>query len=337
MTHGSEFGGLGHAHGLEQVTTERIERWLRGGVPQVFPRVVLPVLWVICFVMELMSEPLPKCTPTDPGVCGPDEVSTVFLVPLLLLPVLLMCAPLVGCAAGVALSPVACLGASGTASASTFAVHGLLCLLSAVRLNQGVRAQRQEMSRATFSGHAPDRAVQDALHRLRAGTWTGTRTGWNQLALGTAVVLAGGAGGLWTLYESNTADEDAHIARAQTVQGQIVKVSDDGWKLGIRAADRTVEIDTLYPEQYEIGNTVPVLLDPQDPDWARLRAEPTDTTAPLGFAVACLLGAVLLTGRQIRRRRALSAALSPRAQAVEIRVLIEANMAFLLGVEDIEG
>ncbi|MDQ1292687.1 MAG: hypothetical protein QG608_567 [Actinomycetota bacterium] len=336
--------------GIEQVDKDRAERWIRPYVLNWVPRAVLPGLWVLFLALSMVLEQDPQCTSADPGLCGPDETSPGLLVLALSVPLLLLWIPYAGCVLGTVLSVALCLDRENDAQMAVYAVQGLLCFLGAVWLHRSADAQRQEMTGTDDAGHTTDRSTQTlnsvpeeqpetqkALQEFRTGTWMSVQAGWNLLALGTAAALLAGSAGLWAWYESGAAAQEAHTARARTVTGQITEISEDRMILTVRVEDRTIEIASDYPEQYEKMDSVPILLDPNDPSWARLVAEPADLTHRLALALACLLLAGLILGQQLHRHRKLSVPLSGGSPAVLVQVIVKDFRALLFCVDGFEN
>ena len=86
-------------------------------------------------------------------------------------------------------------------------------------------------------------------------------------------------------------------------------------------------------DHYETGAQIPVLVDPADRDWIRLRTEPADYTPWYTVAGGAWALAILLLLRDIRRRRA-----RPRqawaAEALPVRIDADASAGFAVRSTD---
>ncbi|QGZ47035.1 hypothetical protein GPZ77_00065 [Streptomyces sp. QHH-9511] len=82
-------------------------------------------------------------------------------------------------------------------------------------------------------------------------------------------------------------DHDERAARTETTSAVVVVADEDDLTLKVRFEDGSSHtFDVLFPEQYEAGSRVDVLV---DDDWVRLAAEPYDT---FGWELLVLLTAV---------------------------------------------
>jgi hypothetical protein len=77
-------------------------RWLRGLQLFHVGRLLLTVAFVALVVFSVLA-PV-RCTPADPGVCGPSSSGTWVFALILATPILLLCAPALGCLSALALA-----------------------------------------------------------------------------------------------------------------------------------------------------------------------------------------------------------------------------------------
>jgi len=288
-------------------------RWVRAGVPRWVTGGVLPALWLVAVIVAFASDNT-QCTPQDPSACGPDSTFAFAFVVLMATPVLLWWMPVLGCLAGVTFALADVRYDNIPAAQWAFGVHGLLCALVGWRLLRGAAEQRRIAAAATDGSQVPAAAIaQPTGLPLGAGRW---------LVAGV-LVLAGI--GFFAWYGHQTSAERAHLRRAVQVQARVVEVRPDE---SITVQARTPSSGTRqyrigvydYTAPYPLHSSTPVLLDPRDPDWIRLVAEPQDVTywqsagAGSWLLAACWL---LFRGRWYRRLRALETGEHP---ALRVRI-----------------
>lgn len=307
------------------MTPEIARRWTAAGVPRWVPKVLLTTLWALAFAAAVIGD-TSQCTPVDPAVCGPDQGFAWWIVVCLATPVLLVWMPLAGCAAGVAFA-VADLAYDDVLLANIgFGLHGLACAVVAVWLVRAAAAQ--ERTAATAAG-----ALTAAAPPLPPDEDPGG--GWDLLRLGAASLLVIGAVGLFGWYTHEVRGERAHLARAVEVPGRIVAVDDVDVTITLRAgipgaAARRTEVGVLDTSPYEKGATTPVLLDPADPSWERLVAEPLDATGWVSAGAGALLLALLLFGQELRWRRARARLWTGAHPALRVRAVPDNDGAALV-------
>jgi len=287
-------------------------RWVRAGVPRWVTGIVLPALWLVAVAVAIANDTT-RCTPQDPSVCGPDSTFAFAFVVLLAIPVLLWWMPVFGCAAAV-LFALADVRYDNIAAAKwAFGLHGLLCALVGWRLLHATAEQRRIAAAAAGSGQlaAP------------AGPPVGGPRGVGRWLVAGVLVLAGL--GFFALYLHLVSDEQAHLRRAVRVPARVVEVQvDDSVTVSAHTPlDGTKEYrigvyDSTGP--YPLHSSTPVLLDPRDPGWIRLVAEPQDVTYWQSAGAGCWLLALLwllFRGRWYRGLHALETAEHP---ALRVRI-----------------
>ncbi len=273
-------------------------RWVRAGLPCWVTGALLPALWLVAIAVAVAGDTT-RCTPQDPSVCGPDSGFAFAFVLLMATPVLLWWMPPVGCLAGVAFALVDLRYDDETAARWAFGCYGLLCALIAVRLVRGAAEQRRIADAVAGSSRAT--APVPPVFRPEVTRW----------AVIGALVLAGIGSFAW--YGHQVSTERAHLQRAVQITGRIVEVrTDDSISVQVRtpsAGSREYRIGVYdSTDPYSLHSSAPVLLDPRDPGWIRLVAEPQDVTYWQSAGAGCLLLAllVLLHGwRWLRGRGAL--------------------------------
>ena len=275
-------------------------RWVRAAVPRWVTNVALPVLWLVAVVVAIAADTT-RCTPQDPSVCGPDSSFAFAFVVLLAIPVLLWWMPVLGCVAG-ALFALADLRYDNIAAAKwAFGTLGLLCALVGWRLLRGAAEQRRIVATLGDGRAVPAAGGPSAGESRGAGRWL----------VAAALVLAGI--GFFAWYGHQVSDEQAHLRRAVRVQARVVELRvDDSITVQTRTPSggtrdyRIGVYDSTAP--YPLHSSTPVLLDPRDPDWIRLVAEPQDVTYWQSAGAGCWLLALcwlLYRERWYRRLRAL--------------------------------
>ena len=291
-------------------------RWLRAGLPRWVTSVALTSLWGLAFLVAGFSD-ITTCTPQDPSVCGPDPNFALWFVVLMATPVLLLWMPVLGCLAGVCFALAELRYDDVTGARWAFGVYGALCALVAIRLMRGAAEQRR-IAAAVAGGARVDAGSIAGLPKAD-GYYLGSRG----LLVAGALVLAGA--GVLAWYGHQVADERAHLQRAVRAPARIVQVRPDE---AITITVRTPAADT---RQYRLGvydSTGPyplhsstlVLLDPQDPAWVRLVAEPRDSTPWLSVGAGCFLLALLWLLHRWRLRHGRAALLSGEHPVLGVRV-----------------
>jgi hypothetical protein len=285
--------------------TSTAERWLRAGVPGWVPG-ALAVGWTAALVAAVAGDTTPPCSPADPSICGPDQVFAWAVVVLFATPVLLWWQPLAGCAAGIAFAVLDLAFDAVRPANVAFGAYGLLCLAAAVWMVRARRRQREVASRPGLSrGRLPAVAFSER---------------WGPRLLACVGFLGAGAG-LLGLYAHLVAGEQRHLDRAVQTQAQVVAVDDEDSTItvGTPPAGRHrlgVMDSTIYPQ----GSTVALWLDPADPRWARLVAEPSDSTGWESAGLGCLALAALLGWRELAARRARRRLLAGEHPVLEVLV-----------------
>jgi hypothetical protein len=295
--------------------------------------VLLPGLWAVAVIASLVTD-LEPCTPRDPSICGPDPLWAGLLVVMVATPLLLMWMPQLGCAFGITYALLEITVGDHVVAGVTFGLHGIACGVVAVRLRRAAVEQERialEISdRRTASAPSPaaesdPRVFRDPLRVRGAG-----------LALLVAVGLVGWYGQTLELARP-------HLARAVEVPARIVAVDDASFEMTVDATVSPAEVRRLVVGvldvvPYPVGSVTPLLVDREDPAWFQLVAEPRDTTGWLSAGLGALLVALVLVGRELRRRAALQLLWTGPHPAVRVLLLPgEIADARVLPVDDTSG
>ena len=290
---------IGTARGM---TAERATAWVTGLATR-WRRWALVGAGVAAFVASALGESLDRCTPLDPSVCGPDPVFSAAVVLAVASVVLVWWFPLEAAACAVAFAvldvrfdDVVAANVAWTALALLHVGHVLV-----------LRREREARRRAVVD------AFVDLPVEVRGSTPVlaqdpGLPIGPRHLA---ALALAVAAVACLGVLAQRLASEATHEARSVVVDAVVVSTEgEDGLAYRLRL-DETVAgvpreqvVETL--DEYDVGQRVPVRVDPVDPGWTHLAAEPPDVTWWLSLAVGALLLAgvlarPLVSGRMHRR------------------------------------
>ena len=296
-------------------TAPDADRWLRAGVPRWVTSIALTSLWGLAFLVAAITDTT-TCTPQDPSICGPDTNFALWVVVMLAIPVLLLWMPVLGCLAAVSFALADLRYDEVTGARWAFGLYGLLCALVAVRLVRGAAEQRRIAAAVSGGVRVDTRSIaplwEDLLHLTAP-----------RLAVPAALVLAGIGFIAW--YGHQVADERAHLQRAVRASAQIVAVRPDEY---VRVTARTPAAGTreyrigVYDrtDPYPLHSYTPVLLDPQDPRWVRLVAEPRDSTPWLSAGAGSFLLALLRLLHDWRRRHGLAALRDGEHPALRVRI-----------------
>lgn len=296
------------------MTGDLAARWARTVVPSWIYRWLLPVVWLGAIAASLMGV-TGRCSPEDPSVCGPDLTFSLSIVACFAGLVLLWWRPVVAAASGV-LFMVLDLRYDDVASARiAWTVYGVLCAALLIWFFLSHRRQR------SLSARMPRQQVQ-----VPPAAPVGLTS---RLLVALGLVLVGAAAlGLMRWMDQR---EETHVRRAVEQIAVAQGVDDDG-DLVLRLPDGT-EHAVMVLDDYDTGAQVPVLVDPADPDWLRLRAEPADNT--YWYTVAGGAGALafLFVLRDVQLRRARPRR-SWRGTAVPVRIEPDASSAFAVRSAD---
>lgn len=282
-----------------------VAEWSRHRVPRGLAAAVLYAGWVAIFVMSVVGDS-GACTPKDPGVCGPDPAFGWSLGVFFSVLVLAAVAPVMACLAGVAFSLVDVLYDSEPVARLAFGGYAVVCVSLGWFVIQRRRAQRRVFAATNGTRPVVSRGKVPPMDRTAS--------------VCAALLLLGLAGG-WAVYHQRTTAEAAHLRVAQRQEAAVTSVDESNDVIGVRLPDGTSHrIEVLETAPYSRLTTTPVLVDPSDPSWVRLVAEPADFTMWLSGASCCGVLLLLLLAWQAVGARARWHLLSSPRDAVTVRV-----------------
>lgn len=267
-----------------------VERWVAAVVPWWLTRIALVAAWIAAVAVSVRADE-GLCTVAKP--CTPDPTFAFALVLLLATPVLLAAGLAVtGCLAGAGFALLDLLFDDVFTANVAFGLHGAACAVVAVWILRSRTAQRH-LAHST----------PVVLHTDRS---------WG-LSPALAALLAILGGWAFLSYDNAVADISKHVAAASRLDARVVEVQSVALALELPNRERVL-VEPLSPEQYRVGDQVPVLADGQ---WVRLVAEPEDATfwLTLGFGAYFLV--LLLVVRTWRRRSLWDGALPSIAVRLE--------------------
>ena len=281
------------------------------------------------FLVSVLGEADTRCSADDPAVCGPDLVFSVAFVLAIGTVVLLWWRPYVAAGCALAFAAVDLAYDDVWTANVAWPFVAVLHVAHVVALRRDAAQQRALAARAMTP--LPSRATSVPPRGSGAGPVGPFPVG--------AVLLAVVAFGCLGMLLRAQASDRAHVARSEVVHGTVAEVSDDGAVIGIRldhgplATPQLVELEPL--DAYDVGDDVLVRVDPTDPGWSHLVAEPPDRTwwASLAFGAALL--ALLLAERLVTARVRRGALLAhPPTHGVPVRCVVDdADVALLSCVD----
>ncbi|TDW98587.1 hypothetical protein [Kribbella sp. VKM Ac-2566] len=260
-------------------------RWARTVVPSWTYRWLLPALWLGAIVASTVADS-GTCSVENPTVCGPDRAFSLAVVACFASLALLWWQPSAAALAGV-LFLVLELRYDDVAGAQVaWSIYGVLSALLLIWTFLSRRSQR------SLSARMPRGQVQ-----VPAAAPLGV-TFWLLVAAGLVLVGAAGLGVMHALDQR----EETHVRRAVEKIAVVKGINDDG-EVVLQLPDGATR-SVLPLDDYDTGTQVPVLVDPADPHWLRLRAEPADNTYWYSVASAAWAVSFLFVLRDLRLRRA---------------------------------
>lgn len=249
------------------LTGSAARRWTAWTAPLQVARLALIASWVGAMAVALITD-TDRCRPADPSFCGPDQSFAWWSVVLFLTPLLLLWRPLAGCVAGVVFGAADQVFDDLRAANVAFGVHAAMCLVVAVLLVRAARRQRLTVEDMTGS------ATATAVTSVRSEP---VDPGWDPAATVLAVLAVVVGTALLGWYDNQVTTERTHLARAVTVSAVVESTDEDASTVTLTLPDgRSVSVSPL--DTYGVSAGVPLLVDPTDPGWTRLVAEPADHT-----------------------------------------------------------
>jgi hypothetical protein len=297
-------------------------------------RVWLVLGWVVAFAIAVASDGY-DCTPLDPSVCAPGPFEAAVMTVALATPVLLVWLPVVGCLAGVAAALLFVAVGEPTPVTVSFGLHAVACAVVASGLLRARRDGRR-LARSLAGGRRRSAPPIDPDVAAAVGD---PRTAWDPLRVGAAVVaILVGIGLLgWTRHLEVA--ESEHLGRAIPVTGEVVASTYGEVTLVLEGpvhAGRRHDVFVLSESGYPVGANLPVLVDPTDPGWVRLVAEPFDPTGWQGAGLGALLLGAILGAREARRRWLLQTLWLGEHPALEVLVVPDVDDDVLVFPHDVD-
>jgi len=237
--------------------------WSQRRVPRGIAAAVLYAGWAAIFAMSVVGDSS-ECTPNNPDVCGPDPVFGWALGVFFSVLVLAAVAPVMACLAGIAFSLVDVLYDSETVARLAFGGYAVVCASLGLFVIERRRAQRRVFAATDGTPPVAGRGKAPLMDRTTS--------------VCSVLLLLGLVTG-WAIYHQRTTAEAAHIRVAQRQEATITSVDRSNDVIGVRLPDGSSHrIEVLETAPYSGSTNTPVLVDPSDPSWVRLVAEPADFT-----------------------------------------------------------
>jgi hypothetical protein len=277
--------------------------------------VLLPIGWLAALAATLKFA-VETCSAAEP--CGPELGFSLAAVALFATPVLLWWIPRLGCVAGIVFGSLDAALDDVVAARYFWGAHALACLVVLVLLVRDITRQRLIATTGFTPGMPPvTRTLPEVVHLPRLGNRTRV-----------ACILVVACIGCLGLYWQQATAEERHLARAQEVTGTVTAVTDDGYGLTLTAAGAgTRQVDAI--EVHRVGTEVPMLVDPVDAGWARLVAEPADSSYWLTIGLSALLLGLILGWRDRKSVRWAKIAVGKQLPARRVLIDSDGSKAYL--------
>ena len=296
------------------MTGDLAARWAGTVVPSWLYRWLMPVVWLGAIVASVAGDTRP-CSIEDPTVCGPDRTFSLAMIACFASLVLLWWQPIVAAVAGVVFMVVDLRYDDITSAQIGWTVYGVLCAVLLIWIFTSRRRQHSLAARMPRQqAEVPAAATIGVTSRL--------------LVAGALLLVGAAALGLMHWQDQR---EETHVRRAVEQTAVVKGVNKDG-DLVLQLPNGSSHTVTVV-DHYDTGAQVPVLVDPADSDWLRLRAELADNTPWYTVAGGAWALAVLFLLRDIRLRGA-----RPRRSwngpALPVRIAPDASSAFAVRSAD---
>ncbi|MGW6198859.1 hypothetical protein ACWF0M_22125 [Kribbella sp. NPDC055110] len=296
------------------MTGDLAARWAGTVVPSWLYRWLMPAVWLGAIVASVAGDTRP-CSIEDPTVCGPDRTFSLAMIACFASLVLLWWQPIVAAVAGVVFMVLDLRYDDITSARIGWTVYGVLCAVLLLWIFTSRRRQRSLTARMPRQQlHVPAAATVGVTSRL--------------LVAGALVLVGAAALGLMHWQDQR---EETHVRRAVEQTAVVKGMNKDGDLILQLPDDRSHTVTVA--DDYDTGAQVPVLVDPADSHWLRLRAELADYTPWYTVAGGAWALAALFLLRDIRLRRA-----RPRrswnGQALPVRIAPDASSAFAVRSAD---
>lgn len=291
-------------------------------------RGALVIAGVAAFAASIAGDTDP-CSVADPSVCGPDLGFSLAVVGAFGATLLVWWWPLAAAACAVAFAGLDLAFDDVPTAQIAWPALAALHLWHVIALRRAQGAQVALASRAS----AP---IPPSARPAVGGTSPGLTSpiGPSHVAVGALLLAALVCAGV--LLGVQAAERD-HEARARDLSAQVVGVDNEGTTrvrtdAAVPGIPQEVNLETR--DTYEVGDPVLLRVDPQDPGWAHLAAEPPDptwwATLSLGaLLIASVFGQQLLAGRA---RRGMLREFPP-TEGLPVRWLVDEDLVAVLCVD----
>jgi hypothetical protein len=258
-------------------------RWASTVVPSWLYRWLMPAAWIAASAVTLLTVDDVPCS-EDPAICAPDVAYSLTLVPFLASLFLWWWQPRGAAVAGLAFLVVQLWYDDGAVMVE-WALYATAC---AALLSWWAVSRRRQV------------ALTAALPSKQVMVPPAKPLGLSGRLVVAVLLLVVGAAALGVMRWQDR-QEQTHVRRAVAQTAVVVAAYDSDLELQLPDGNKRV-ISVL--DEYAPGTQIPVLVDPADDEWLRLRDEPADYTYWYAVAGGVWLLAILLLLRDIRRRRA---------------------------------
>lgn len=296
------------------MTGDLAARWAGTIVPSWLYRWLMPLVWLGAIIASVAGDTA-GCSIDDPTRCGPDRTFSLAMIACFASLVLLWWRPVVAAVAGVVFMVLDLRYDDITSARIGWTVYGVLCAVLLIWVFTSLRRQR------SLAARMPRQQVQ-----VPAAAAIGVTS--RLLVAGGLVLVGAAALGVMHWQEQR---EETHLQRA-VEQTAVVKGKNKDGDVILQLPNGSSHTVTVV-DDYDTGAQVPVLVDPADADWLRLRAELSDYTPWYTVAGGAWVLAVLFLLRDIQLRRA-----RPRrfwnGQAMPVRIEPDASAAFAVRSAD---
>lgn len=271
----------------------------------------------VAFAVSVMGEPDIPCSADDPAFCGPDLTFSLAIVFALATVALLWWRPFVAAGCAVAFAVLDLMFDEVWAANVVWPLVAALHVAHVVALRREHGRQRALAERVTVPLPVRDTPTRPPSAAGRLGLYH----------LGAALLAVVALGCIGMLVRAEASDRE-HLARSVVVRGTVTEVSDDEYTIGIRldrGPGRAAQQIELEPyDLYDVGDDVLVRVDPGDPGWSHLVAEPPDRTWWASLSLAAGLLAILLAERPLTARMRRAAFLAhPPTHGMPVRYAVD--------------
>jgi hypothetical protein len=265
------------------------------------PPLWVPFVWwaslLATIVASMVGDPGGACTVAEP--CEPDLLFPLVVALAAFSAVALWWLPVSALLAGAAFGLVSAYGDPSVPGRYAGALAALVAL-GLAGLLASLRSRQAAVAVEAFpTGTAQVLDPRGVRRVVRAG---GGWRSWLPRVLGVVglltVVLS------CALYLRGTAAEQEHLHRAYRAVGVVETGSDDDYRQVVRIQDGALagrQVRVATEVELDRGSRWPVLVDPDDPGWARLVGNPADLTYWFGWGLLGLLTLGWSLGREVRR------------------------------------